>query len=74
MDALDLEIMDNANVRDTYADIDRLFGGPKPSQRVPSLRLAVLVAALGESLAPIPFPAPKATVRERVARFVLRRF
>lgn len=72
MDAIDLEIMDNARVRDTYADLDRLFGGPKPSQRVPSLKLAVMIDAI--ILSPAPAPMPKVTLVNKVARFILRRF
>lgn len=73
MNAQQLEAADNANAEGAWLDLVAAFDVNRPSAPV-----SPVVAAL-EKLAAAPFvtlplPAPKATVRQRVARFILRRF
>jgi|KBSSwiStaDraftv2_1062776.scaffolds.fasta_scaffold945263_1 hypothetical protein len=70
MNAQQLEAADNANAEGAWLDLVAAFDRDR--------EVCPVVAAL-EKLAAAPFvtlpsPAPKATVRQRVARFILRRF
>ncbi len=70
MNAEQLEAADKANAEGAWLDLVSAFARDR--------EVCPVVAAL-ETLAAAPFvslplPAPKATVRQRVARFILRRF
>lgn len=70
MDAHELEAADSANAEGLWLDFVAAFN------REPAVSpVNTLVALLADSeFLPLPLPAPKVTLINRVARFVLRRF
>jgi len=71
MDAHELEAADNANAEGLWLDLVAAFGDRTPAVSSTVSLVRSLVVA---EFVTLPLPAPKATVRERVARFILRRF
>jgi hypothetical protein len=72
MNAQQLEAADNANAEGAWLDLVAAFD--RDREVCPVVAALEKLAAAPFVTLPSPAPASKATVRQRVARFILRRF